>query len=478
MYYNDFNAFTFYFVVIGLYILQVVAYYKFFEKAGEKGWIAAIPFYNYYTHIKIVGRPLWWTVLLLVPVVNFFVALTIHLDLLKSFGKYTYLDQVLGVIFAPFYMIYVAYSPSSEYKGEATKMPKVKKSIQKDWMESIVFAVFAATLIRWFFMEAYVIPTPSMERSLLVGDFLFVSKLKYGPRTPKTPIQIPLTHAKVWGTDIPSYLDFLSMPMLRLPSTGQVEKGDVVVFNYPPEFEHPKDLRTHYIKRCVAVAGDTLEVRKGHVFVNGVAQDDPELMQYRYFVETDQAIRERVFESVDISEYYSAIGREGQKGYVIYALPASAEKIKSFDFIKNVTLELEPEGRAEPRIFPDARYYPWNADHYGPLEIPKRGMKIKLDEYTVAKYGSTIRDYEDWDEVKIELERLIIDGEPVTEYTFKKDYYFMMGDNRHNSEDSRYWGFVSEDFIVGEASFIWMSLDNKKNLIGKIRWSRLFDGIE
>jgi signal peptidase I len=327
-------------------------------------------------------------------------------------------------------------------------------------------------------MEAYVIPTPSMERSLLVGDFLFVSKLEYGPRTPKTPLQIPLTHAKIWGTEVPSYVSWLQLPQFRLPALGKVERNDVVVFNYPPEFEHPKDLRTHYIKRCVAIPGDTLEVKFGEVYINGEKEKNPELMQWRYFIQTNQVIRERIFDNYEISEFYQAIDQNQNKGYVVLTSSETAEQLSKLDFIQDVRLEIDQEGRVEPRIFPDARYYPWNADHYGPLEIPFNGMTIDVDEYTLAKYGSTIRDYEEWDEVKIDVDKLFIDGKELTEYTFRKDYYFMMGDNRHNSEDSRFWGFVPEDFIVGEASFIWMSLDDKKNIINKIRWSRLFNGID
>ncbi len=477
MYFNDFSLTSVLVITISWYILQAIAYYKFFEKAGQPGWIGLVPFYNYYTHIQIVGRPTWWVVMLLVPVINFFVALTIHLDLLKSFGKYTYFDQAVGVILAPFYMLYVAFT-NTEYLGKATEMPKKKKSTSTEWFEAIVFAVFAATFIRWVFMEAYVIPTPSMERSLLVGDFLFVSKIEYGPRTPKTPLQIPLTHAKVWGTEIPSYLSFIQLPQWRLPAFGEVERRDVVVFNYPPEFKHPKDLRTHYIKRCVAIPGDTVEVRAGQVFVNGESQENPELMQMRYFVETDQVIRPRVFENYNIWEQYQSVNPEGKNGYMVLTVGENAEKLEKLDFIKRVTLMLDDEDRVESRIFPDARYFPWNADYYGPLEVPFRGMKIVLTKQTLAKYGSTIRNYEEAGDVTISEDQLIIDGEALTEYTFKKDYYFMMGDNRHNSEDSRYWGFVPEDFIVGEASFIWMSLDDKENLFSKIRWSRLFRGIE
>ncbi len=477
MYYNDFSFISVLIFVLGWYILQGLAYYKFFEKAGEAGWIGFIPFYNYFIHLKIVGRPLWWIALLFVPVVNFFVALTMHLDLLKSFGRYTYFDQAFGVILAPFYMVYVAFG-NTEYRGKATEIKKEKKTTAQEWFEAIVFAVFAATFIRWVFMEAYVIPTPSMERSLLVGDFLFVSKIEYGPRSPKTPIQIPLTHAKIWGTELSSYTDVIQLPQLRFPALGEVERRDVVVFNYPPEFEHPKDLRTHYIKRCVALPGDILEVREGRVFVNGESQEDPALMQMRYFVQTDQVIRDRIFEDYGVWEYQQTMDAVGNRGYYVLTTGEVADKLKALDFIREVRLMIQAEDRPDPQIFPDARYFPWNADNYGPLEIPYNGMTIQLDEETVAKYGSTIKNYEEVGEVRINEGTLSIDGENQSSYTFKKDYYFMMGDNRHNSLDSRFFGFVSEDFIVGEASFIWMSIDDKAGFFNKIRWSRLFQGID
>lgn len=477
MHYHDFSP-TFVFVfLIGWYIFQGLAYYKFFEKSGKAGWIGFIPFYNYYTHIEIVGRPKWWVVLLLVPVINFFVGLTIHLDLMKSFGRYTYLDQVLGVIIAPFYMTYIAWT-DTKYLGKATEMPKPQKSFGKEWFEAIVFAVFCATFIRWIFMEAYVIPTPSMERSLLVGDFLFVSKAEYGPRTPQTPLQMPLTHQKIWGTEIPSYLPWVSLPSWRLPSFGTVERDDVVVFNWPAEKGHPFDLRMHYIKRCVAISGETIEVRRGQVYVNGEKGVNPPLMQFRYFVETDQVIRERVWSGLKISEYRQIRNQDGRIGYWVWTDENSIAQLKALPFVKGAEIDFSPEGTVENNIFPDYRYFRWNGDDYGPLTVPNRGMTIEVTEENLAMYGSTIEEYEGNESVVVDIDKLTIDGEEVSTYTFKKNYYFMMGDNRHNSLDSRYWGFVSEDFIVGEASFIWMSWDTNASFFNKIRWRRLFNGIE
>ncbi|MFY0653979.1 MAG: signal peptidase I [Cyclobacteriaceae bacterium] len=350
---------------------------------------------------------------------------------------------------------------------------KPKKGPIREWFDAILFAVVAATLIRWAFMEAFTIPTPSMENSLLVGDFLFVSKINYGPRTPKTPLQIPLTHAKIWGTELPSYLDAIQLPQFRFPGFSDVERNDVVVFNYPPEFQHPVDLKTHYIKRCVAIPGDTLEVRDSQVYVNGEIGENPEDMQYGYQIATDQNINDRVFKKNGVWDKRKVTG-----GYFIHAKPEDAKKFESLDFVKEVVQFKEPETYVNFRIFPDANTCPWNADFYGPLVIPAEGMTIGVDSLSLAKYGSTIKNYEEHEEVKIEDNVLTIDGSAVSEYTFKQNYYFMMGDNRHNSEDSRFWGFVPENHVVGEAAFIWLSIDPNESFFSKIRWSRLFNGID
>ncbi|MGL1888052.1 MAG: signal peptidase I [Reichenbachiella sp.] len=354
------------------------------------------------------------------------------------------------------------------------KKEKKKKGPVKEWVDAIVFAVIAATLIRWAFMEAYTIPTPSMENSLLVGDFLFVSKINYGPRTPKTPLQVPLTHAKLWGplSGISSYSDAIQLPQFRLPGFGDVERNDVVVFNYPPEFENPTDLKTHYIKRCVAVGGDTIEVKDSQVYINGELGDNPENMQFGYQVATNKNINERIFKKNGVWDRTPING-----GYFMQAKPADAEKFKSLNFVNEVVKFTRPEGYVNTRIFPDASKFPWNADFFGPLVIPAEGMTIQLDEDMVATYGSTIRDYEGLEDVKVQEYKLVIDGKVASEYTFTQNYYFMMGDNRHNSEDSRFWGFVPADHVVGEASFIWMSIDPNEGFFSKIRWSRLFSGI-
>jgi signal peptidase I len=349
------------------------------------------------------------------------------------------------------------------------KKPKQKKSAVREWVDAIVFAVIAATIIRWLFLEAFTIPTPSMERSLLVGDFLFVSKIHYGARTPKTPLQIPLTHQTIWGTNIPSYLDWIQLPQYRLPGFSRIKKNDVVVFNYPPEFEHPVDLKTNYIKRCIAAPGDIIEVKDTQVLVNGNPVENPPKMQFRYYVVTQEFINDRVFKSNNISEFQRVQG-----GYAIMTTPGTAEELENLSFIEEVIKMTMPEDQPNPRIYPDASKFPWNEDFYGPLEIPAKGETIPIDRENLVKYGEVILNYEKLDDVRLEDDQLFIDGQSITEYTFKQNYYFMMGDNRHNSEDSRFWGFVPEDHVVGKALFIWLSIDNTESFINKIRWSRLF----
>jgi signal peptidase I len=347
------------------------------------------------------------------------------------------------------------------------------KSKVREWTDAIVFAVIAATIIRWLFLEAFTIPTPSMEKSLLVGDFLFVSKMHYGARTPATPLQMPLTHQKIWGTNIPSYLDWINLPQFRFPGFSEVKRNDVVVFNYPPEFQYPVDLKTNYIKRCVAVPGDVIEVKDMQVLINNEPGDNPERMQFRYFIQTPETISQRVFEKYDISEKYKVNG-----GYMIFTKPKTADVLKTLQFIDEVqVLEDEPE-KAEMRIYPNANKFPWNVDYWGPMLIPGEGLTIEVNDENMTKYGSIIEYYEGHELVVLGDSTLKIDGSPLTSYTFKQDYYFMMGDNRHNSEDSRFWGFVPADHVVGKALFIWMSIDPEQSFFRKVRWRRLFNGID
>ena len=369
------------------------------------------------------------------------------------------------------------------------------KSKVREWWDAILFAVIAATLIRWLIMEAYTIPTPSMENSLLVGDFLFVSKFHYGTRTTSTPLQIPLTHQKIWFTNIPSYSNAIRLPQYRLPGISHVKREDVVVFNVPPRIlnenvDYPPDLKTNYIKRCVAIPGDSLFIKDSQVIVNGTPLKNPPEMQYSYLVTSNSTINPLNFEKLKLgSEDYQVYGRQPD-GKVVYMMWLTEEKVKELDALPYIS-SIEKQDRNEGDVaLPYSSYYApshtpdslqlfhWSGDNFGPLWIPSEGATIQINDKTLALYGPTIKLYDHNDDVKIEDGKLFIDGKEVTEYTFKQNYYFMMGDNRHNSLDSRYWGFVPEDHIVGKAFFIWLSLNKEGSFFSKIRWNRFFKLIE
>lgn len=381
----------------------------------------------------------------------------------------------------------------------ATKPLKPQKSPLREWLDSMLFAVVAATLVRFLTFEAFAIPTPSMENSLMVGDFLFVSKLHYGIRTPKTPLQIPLTHQKIWGTAIPSYSTAIQLPMYRLPGFSEVKNGDVVVFNYPPpkpnEPNYPTDLKTNFIKRCIGIPGDVVEIRQEQVYVNGKALPVSERSETTYFVKTTETLDERFFRKFDIvNDFKSAEGpfinwqpleaydpatkTAALVGYRVNTTRAVIAKLKEFDWVKGIEPMTEPVGQPDPRLYGSSAYA-WNQDNFGPLNVPRKGVTIPINRQTLALYGPVIERYEDNKQVEISSVDIRIDGRLISSYTFKQNYYFMMGDNRHNSEDSRYWGFVPEDHIVGKAVFVWLSIDPvPADIWHKIRWNRVFRLIE
>jgi signal peptidase I len=359
------------------------------------------------------------------------------------------------------------------------KMNKKKKSPTREWVDAIIFAVIAATLIRTFFIEAYTIPTPSMERSLLVGDFLFVSKVNYGARTPMTPIAFPFAHHTMPLIGTKAYWDGLELSYHRLPGLSEVKKGDVVVFNYPMEadspFFRPVDKRENYIKRCQGTPGDTLSLVNAQVYVNGKAAPNPPGEQTDYTVSTTGVdLNPQVLQDLNISNYEGAV------------LPTmtqeSANALKGYSNVKSVVPNIAMKGMIDFQIFPNSQNklkdhkYNWNVDNFGPVIIPKKGWTVKLDTLTLPIYRRAITVYEGNKLEQIGND-ILINGQKTTSYTFKLNYYWMMGDNRHDSLDSRFWGFVPEDHIVGKALFIWMSWDDNGSFFSKIRWNRLFRGI-
>ena len=354
--------------------------------------------------------------------------------------------------------------------------PKKKKSAAREWTDAIIFAVIAATLIRTLFIEAYTIPTESMERSLLVGDFLFVSKVNYGARTPMTPIAFPFAHHTMPITGTKAYWDGVKLPYYRLPGFSTVKKGDVVVFNYPMEadapFNRPVDKRENYIKRCQATPGDTLSIADAQVFVNGKANPQPPESQINYEVTTDGSmVNSKTWEELHVTL------PEQNPYYTMTA--ASAAALKQYSNIKQVKAHVTPKDSIGDggAVFPyDPHYAKWNQDNYGPIIVPKKGWTVKLDSLSLPFYKRAITVYEG-NKLELKGKDVYINGNKADSYTFKMNYYWMMGDNRHNSYDSRFWGFVPEDHIVGKAIFVWMSWDDNASFLHKIRWSRLFMGI-
>ena len=431
---------------------------------------------------------------------NFGIAAAIYLLWVLWIGSF-WLLLGLGVIFD----IYITKKVNwSFWKKRGTE----KKSALIEWVDALVFAVIAATLIRMFFIEAFTIPTSSMEKSLLVGDYLFVSKVSYGPKMANTPISFPFAHHTLPLTKYTkSYLTWIQWPYKRLAGLGEIKRDDVVVFNFPEgdtvalqvqeqsyyalsrmytkqqiwdNYDisvRPVDKRENYIKRCVALPGDKLEVVDGNVYINDMPQKPIPQMQYKYRVVNDgNPLRTKSLEKLGISkediENGMIIGEANE--YVLPLIEANVGKIKEFKVVKEVVRNLAQKGQAANYIFPHNANYLWNEDNFGPLTIPKKGQSVSLSMTNIPIYQRIIDVYENND-LQIKDSTIFINGKQTNEYTFKMDYYFMMGDSRHNSADSRFWGFVPEDHVVGKAVFIWLSLDKDKSLFeGKIRWNRMF----
>ncbi len=470
-----------YIIIVLLLVAYHVGLWKLFVKAGRQGWEALIPIYSFYIMLKLTGRPMWWMVLYFIPVINVIVWIGILIDFAKSFGKFSFGEHVASIVL-PFFAFPVwGFDKNTQYLGQSAtqefkKKHPYKKSAAREWADAILFAVVAATLIRSFLLEAYTIPTGSMEKSLLIGDFLFVSKVDYGPRIPMTPIAFPFAHHTMPLTGTKAYWDGLSLKYRRLPGFTHIKRGDVVVFNYPMDadepYNRPVDKRENYIKRCVAIAGDTLSVVNTQVYVNGKASETPQFGQSSYFVITDGTdLNPRTLQEMDI-EYQP----EAANTYVLYMTKEEAETIKKWPIVKSVIPRIMVKGYNNPQVYPWKDSFKWNEDNYGPIVIPAKGMTVKLDSITIPIYKRAISVYEG-NTFEQRGAQVLINGKPADSYTFKMDYYWMMGDNRHNSLDSRFWGFVPEDHIVGKAKFIWMSFDTNGSFLGKIRWNRIFDAI-
>ncbi|MBW3519382.1 signal peptidase I [Flavobacterium sp. NKUCC04_CG] len=467
-------------------IVQVIHFagtWKLYQKAGRKPWEALIPVYNAIVLMKIINRPTWWVILLFIPIVNLIMFPVVWVEILRSFGKNKTADTILGVVTLGLYIYYINYAVDVTYIPNRSLKPTTSSG---ETVSSILFAVVVATLIHTYIVQPFTIPTSSLEKTLLVGDFLFVSKINYGPRTPMTTVALPMVHDSIPFTKSKSYLVKPHLPYFRIPGFQKVQHNDIVVFNWPVDTvyafrdksgrraEKPVDKKSNYVKRTVGLPGESFEVRDGVVFTNGkeLQLNDRAKLQYAYKVTTDGSPIDQNFilKDLKVTDQFGYIAADTL--YFTSLTMDGAERLKTFSNVKEVTriIDRQPSNA----IFPHTKN--WTQDNLGPIPIPYKGEVVKLNSETLPFYKQIIKDYEN-NSLETHGENILINGQPATEYTIKQDYYFMMGDNRHNSEDSRYWGFVPEDHIVGKPVFVWMSLDQNipwGKAIDKIRWERMF----
>tara|TARA_R110002072_G_scaffold21880_16_gene77073 strand:- start:942 stop:2525 length:1584 start_codon:yes stop_codon:yes gene_type:complete len=483
---------------IFILIIQVIhglGTWKLYIKAGRQAWEAFIPVYNGIVLMKIINRPWWWIILLFLPIVNLIMLPVVWVETARSFGKNTTLDTVLAVITLGFYNYYLNYVADVNYIENRSLHPNTSGG---DWISSILFAIVAATIVHTYFMQPFTIPSSSLEKSLLVGDFLFVSKFHYGARVPMTTVGAPMVHDTIPGLNKKSYLfndhfeerktswkNKLQLPYLRFPGFEKIDRNEIVVFNQPADtlkdmnvfkpdrnYYKPIDKKTNLVKRCVGVAGDSLEVRNGYVYINGKKNELPDRahLQFSYLVQpkTNQFNPKFIKDRYDITDGFGIMN--SQNTYYFSAISDEAlSKFKNHPNVASITPNKQEKGVRDSDIFPHDPNYNWNVDFFGPLYIPEEGKTIDINLEVLPLYKRVITEYEG-NTLQVKGNQILINGEVTDTYTFKQNYYWMMGDNRHNSIDARRWGFVPFDHVVGKPVFIWMSWDGIKNP----RWERFF----
>tara|TARA_B110000238_G_scaffold21382_1_gene20807 strand:- start:4084 stop:5781 length:1698 start_codon:yes stop_codon:yes gene_type:complete len=520
---------------IAIQVIHFLGTWKLYVKAGRKAWEAIIPIYNGIVLMQIINRPKWWVLLLFVPVVNLLMFLVIWIETIRTFGFYRKVDSLLVIATLGGYIFYINYATEATYNAKRSIKPRSELG---EWVSSITFAIIAATLVHTYFMQPFTIPSSSLEKSLLVGDYLFVSKFHYGARIPSTVIAAPMVHDSLPFTSSASYLNKPQLPYLRVPGFQKIKNNDIVCFNWPAdslktmwgdnsgEFTYkPVDKKTNYVKRCVAVAGDTLEIRDGFVFINGRKNSLPDRvkLQFKHTVYSSKGIStEKVlryigkeFESKFIVDYKSneEFAEMGKHLSARKALGGNKFRVNTYDYksvlavakkynstiseiktnkrIVNLTLDIAKRLRKDSEvdsvvqiihdvdtaIFPQIDSNEWSQDNMGPIYIPKKGVRITINAENLPYYQQIIERYE-YNNLVTNNGIIYINGKKADTYTFQQDYYWLMGDNRHNSLDSRYWGFVPFDHVLGKPVMVWFSWEADASTfmakLKSIRWSRMF----
>jgi signal peptidase I len=518
-------------------VIQVIHFlgtWKLYVKAGRKPWEAAVPIYNGIVLMQIINRPKWWIILLFIPVVNLLMFPVIWIETIRTFGFYKKLDSFLVIVTLGLYIFYINYATDATYNADRSLKPRSELG---EWISSIAFAIIAATLVHTYFMQPFTIPSSSLEKSLLIGDYLFVSKFHYGARVPSTVIAAPMVHDSLPFTGTASYLKRPQLPYTRLPGFQKIKNNEIVCFNWPADtlatmwgdvsgkFTYkPVDKKTNYVKRAVGIAGDSIEMKDGYFYINGKKNELPyrAKLQFYYTYESKQPISantypkflidkgrtgvykilteywndERVQDAIKLNGSLNKIGEDSLYTEVAGGInPDFAQKFKMLNVENKININMTAEEveklkkhpltvsvkkinhAPDNAIFPHIESNKWSQDNFGPLYIPKAGATVKLDKNSLPFYEQIIKNYENNDLV-VNGNDIFINGEKTDSYTFNQDYFYLIGDNRHNSLDGRYWGYVPFDHVLGKPVMIWFSWDADAASFGEklksIRWDRMF----
>ncbi len=507
-----------FFCTIPLTMLASPGLALLFAKAGVDSKKAYIPVVNQLTFLKITGKHPANIILEFIPVINVFSFVLDLIDFVRCYDRKSFWEQMATLFLFPIYFLYIGKKKDVVFLGDLKTVEKTQP--RGKWYSSLLFAIVAATIIRWAFIEAYKIPTSSMEGSMLVDDFLFVSKIHYGPRTPITPLQIPLTHQQFPLLGFRSYSTAIKLPSFRFPGLSEIQRGKPMVFNWPyDDAAGATDMKTFYVKRCVAIAGDSVAFKDAQLYVNGKAVEDNDKVQYRYAFQTVKDVVRDYYQTKDGNNQDIEVARlkkevldewelannedfhvyEGHPNLVMACLSKSNfDKVKNSQYVdpnsfrKMVSAPNDISSNGQP-LFPywqnkvitpeiATEYkFKWNVDNFGTLWIPKKGVTITMNPDNIVLYANTVARYEGYgpDEVAIIGKKMYIKGQPCDSYTFKQNYYWLVGDNRHNSLDSRFWGFVPEDHVVGKPFITFFSLNKyATSPLNKVRWNRVFRFVE